>query len=112
MILLHTAQHIVQVVPHVTTLLPLACNPGNGDDVGNMLNKLAGSIQNDARIVGFTVFIIAVIIAGIMRMVAFGSERRVALSNMALTAAVVGLGILLLAPVIQTALGNMLGCGV
>ena len=95
-------------ISHLITLAPMAACPG-ADAVGKQLQTVAQSIQGDARLVGLTVFLIAVIVAGIMRMVAFGSERRVALSNMALTAAVVGLAIIFLAPVISTALSQMAG---
>jgi hypothetical protein len=66
------------------------------------INALATKIKGIVMTVGGTIFLISVAIAGIMRMVAFGNERRVALSNMALTAAVVGLIIMLLATTLQT----------
>jgi hypothetical protein len=93
---------IAYLISHLTVLVP-------GDVIGDKLNALAGTVQTDARLVGGTVFFISVIIAGIMRMVAFGSERRIALSNMALTAAVVGLIIMLLATVLYQALHTVLG---
>lgn len=65
------------------------------------INTLLGNIQNLIHTVGLTIFLISVSVAGIMRMVAFGSERRIALSNIALTAAVVGLVIMLLGGAIQ-----------
>ncbi len=61
------------------------------------INNLLHNIQTIVVAAAGTVFIICIVIAGIMRMVSFGNERRVALSNMALTAAVVGLIIILLA---------------
>jgi hypothetical protein len=61
------------------------------------LNKFVQQIRTTVLAVGGTIFLVSVAIAGIMRMVAFGNERRVALSNMALTAAVVGLIIMLMA---------------
>jgi type IV secretory pathway VirB2 component (pilin) len=112
MILLHATSLILLNVTHfVSHLIPLAPHLPACDPVGGALNKAAQSIQADARTVGAIVFVLAVIIAGIMRMIAFGSERRVAISNMALTAAVVGLGIVLLAPLIQNALISWVGNG-
>jgi type IV secretory pathway VirB2 component (pilin) len=83
--------------------LPIAALMAN--DPLPQLNKFVQQIETTVRIVGGTVFLIAVAVAGIMRMVAFGNERRVALSNMALTAAVVGLIIMLMA----TALSKFIG---
>lgn len=75
------------------------------------LNALATQVKNIVLTVGGTIFLISVAIAGIMRMVAFGNERRIALSNMALTAAVVGLVIMLLSTAMQTFLcGQFGGC--
>jgi hypothetical protein len=47
--------------------------------------------------IGGTAFVVSIAIAGVMRMTAYGNERRIALANMAMTAAVVGLVIMLLA---------------
>ncbi|WP_220192300.1 hypothetical protein [Ktedonospora formicarum] len=44
-----------------------------------------------------------------MRMVSFGSDRRVAMSNMALTAAVVGLVIMLLGTTLSKLLATAFG---
>ena len=116
MLLLHIAQlasHTIQSVPHISVLLPAPCGGAAGtDNVGTALKNTADYIQTDARIVGGVVFLICVIIAGIMRMIAFGSERRVAVSNMALTAAVVGLGIIIISPIIASAMGQWItgGC--
>jgi len=65
-------------------------------------------------VVGITgaVFVICIVIAGLMRMLSFGNERRVAVSNMALTAAVVGLIIIMLAAAIQTWLSKIPGLSI
>jgi Type IV secretion system pilin len=60
------------------------------------LNTLVTNIQNVIVGLAATVFVICVVVAGLMRMLSFGNERRVAISNMALTAAVVGLVIILI----------------
>jgi hypothetical protein len=93
---------IASLLSHLTVLVP-------HDQIGTALNKLATTAQQDATLVGGTVFLVSVVIAGVMRMVAFGSERRIAISNMALTSAVVGLVIMLLATVLHTALTQILG---
>lgn len=117
MILSHLIQHIVVLAPaiqhaqanlsHVLSHIPAAAPPpsptpaaipapGGGTNAYEDLNVFAGSVQTFLGIIGGVVFLIGVSIAGIMRMVAFGSDRRIALSNMALTAAVVGLVILMM----------------
>jgi hypothetical protein len=78
-------------------------------DVPAQLNNLLNTINTGVTAVGATVFLISVAVAGIMRMVAFGSERRIALSNMALTAAVVGLVIMLLAGALHTFITTGIG---
>ena len=106
---IHFLSHAIQSIPHISTLAPSAACAGGTDPIGTVLQTTATSIQNDARIVGGIVFIICVIVAGIMRMIAFGSERRVAVSNMALTAAVVGLGIVILSPIMATTIAGWVG---
>ncbi|HTK08592.1 MAG TPA: hypothetical protein VL485_15600 [Ktedonobacteraceae bacterium] len=66
-------------------------------ELTTFLNSIWSILVNVAVIL----FVICVIVAGVMRMISFGNERRIALSNMALTAAVIGLVIVLLAVVLQ-----------
>lgn len=68
----------------------------------NELNHLVTNIQNVIVGLAATVFVICVVVAGLMRMLSFGNERRVAISNMALTAAVVGLVIILISIALRT----------
>jgi hypothetical protein len=72
------------------------------------LERVLNNIWGIAIALTLTIFVICVIIAGIMRMVSFGNERRVAISNMALTAAVVGLVIALLALILRDWLTGLL----
>lgn len=64
----------------------------------DFLNGIWSLLVNAALII----FVICVIVAGVMRMISFGNERRIAVSNMALTAAVIGLVIVLLSVAIRT----------
>jgi hypothetical protein len=50
----------------------------------------AHSILTIIQYVVWIIFGICVIVAGLMRMLSFGNERRIAVSNIALTAAIVG----------------------
>jgi type IV secretory pathway VirB2 component (pilin) len=111
MFLLHLTQHLVTSVPLLSvaqSLLPqhiyaAAAPPA---DAFGQLEAFASSIQGFLLKIGITIFVIGVIIAGMMRMMSFGSDRRVAVSNMALTAAVVGLIIMLLATTLSGMLSN------
>ena len=95
---------IASLLSHLTVLVP-------HDQIGTDLTNLANTAEADAKIVGLAVFLVSVVIAGVMRMIAFGSERRIAVSNMALTSAVVGLVIMLVAGALQTAIQSGLGGG-
>jgi hypothetical protein len=59
---------------------------------------------------GWVIFFIGISIAGIMRMISFGSVRKIEISNLAIAAAVIGLAIILgasgIASVITTAFGG------
>ena len=66
------------------------------------LTQLLTNVQGLFKGLGLTIFLICVIVAGIMRMTSGGNERRVAMSNMAFTAAVIGLVMMLLAVAFQT----------
>lgn len=54
------------------------------------------NVQTWLFALGTTVFMIGVIVGGLMRVTAFGSERRIAASNAALSCAVIGFIIVLL----------------
>lgn len=82
---------------------------GSSTDPFGDLTNLTSFLQTFILGLGATVFVIGVAIAGIMRMVAFGSERRIATSNMALTAAVVGLIIMLIGTGLLTVLKSVFG---
>jgi hypothetical protein len=86
--------HVLSSVDFTHVSLPIAALMA---DPLPQLNKFVEQVRGTVLAVGGTIFLISVAVAGIMRMVAFGNERRVALSNMALTAAVIGLIIMLMA---------------
>ncbi|SRR6266567_185681 len=71
--------------------------PAGGSDTLQQINNFVGTIQGTITGLGLALFIIGVTIAGMMRMMSFGSERRIMVSNMAITAAIVGLAIMLMA---------------
>jgi hypothetical protein len=78
-----TQQAIPLAAPAADTLTQIA----------NFVNAIQGAITG----LGVAIFVIGVTIAGMMRMMSFGSERRIMVSNMAITAAIVGLAIMLMA---------------
>jgi len=76
--------------------------------MGNLQNLLQ-LVMNAIWLIGGGVFVISVVIGGIMRMTAYGNERRIAMSNMALSAAVAGLVIMLLSLGIYNFITGALG---
>ena len=73
-------------------------------DLQGTLQGLLTQIQNILLGLGLTVCVIGIIVGGLMRATAFGSERRIATSNVALSCAVVGFIIVLLASSVATGL--------
>jgi uncharacterized membrane protein len=69
-----------------------------------LLTQFIDGVKNYLFGLGFTVFVIGVIVGGLLRATAFGSERRIAVSNIAISCAVVGFIVILLA----SPLGNAL----
>jgi Type IV secretion system pilin len=105
MLLLQLAQHTTTVVAsvnihHVVHIAQsFAADPpqpskGSGQSFTDIYN-FADSVKNLITALGLTVFFIGIVIAGMLRIMSFGSERRIAVSNMALTAAIIGLVIIL-----------------
>jgi type IV secretory pathway VirB2 component (pilin) len=96
--------HILPILMHANGVnIAAACNDAtNPTGVFADLKKVADSIQGGLKNVGIAIFVIGIIVAGMMRMLAFGSDRRVMFSNMALTGSCVGLAIVLLASAIET----------
>jgi hypothetical protein len=72
------------------------------------LQSFLGATQALLQTLGGSVCVIGIIIGGLMRATAFGSERRIAASNVALSCAVVGFIIVLLAGTVATALSSLL----
>ncbi|GCE49938.1 hypothetical protein KTH_48070 [Thermosporothrix hazakensis] len=103
--------HLHTVFAHVsdaalTVLAPLAAPKKATGDAYKDIENFASNIRSFLTTLGGIVFGIGVAVAGIMRMTAFGSERRVAMSNMALTAAVVGLVIVVMANTLDKLITN------
>ncbi len=79
------------------------------DQLQTQLTTFLGSIQTLLTTLGGAICVIGIIVGGLMRATAFGSERRIAASNIALSCAVVGFIIVLLAGTIQGAISALLG---
>jgi uncharacterized protein YjeT (DUF2065 family) len=114
MLFLHVFTQIAPIMMHVAQYLDVHALANvlapQEQDVFQQLSAMAGKIQEGLRNVGIAIFVIGVIVAGMMRMLAFGSDRRVMFSNMALTGACVGLAIVLLAVGIKNFLCGQLSC--
>jgi hypothetical protein len=72
--------------------LPAASDPA----FFGTIDQFVLGVQNWLLALGATVFVIGVVVGGLMRITAFGSERRIAASNAALSCAVIGFIIILL----------------
>ncbi len=127
--LLHIAQnadaiiHMAQVIPanihHVLQpthhLISQDCPPGQyaspsgtcSSSQGNQANpyqdilNFANSILGLLQILAMIVFGISIVIAGMMRMMSFGGQQRIMFSNMAMTSAIIGLVIVVIATLIR-----------
>jgi hypothetical protein len=95
---------------HAFQALTPTCNPAAGADNYAQTLGLDGflnGIINSLYIVGGSICVIGLIIGGLMRATAFGSESRIAKSNLALSCAVVGFLIIVFASPIKNALTNI-----
>jgi len=115
MILLFLAQHLTAALHQGTFALallqgppPKTCGNLTADFTG--LETLITDVRQAVFYLGAIAFVVSVAVAGIMRMTSASNERRIAMSNMALTAAVVGLVIMLLAIGLQNFLITSVGC--
>lgn len=78
--------------------------------MGQLQNSLVGfltQIQTLLIALGAGVCVIGIVVGGLMRATAFGSERRIAASNVALSCAVVGFIIVLLASTVSSGIKAM-----
>jgi hypothetical protein len=120
MLLLHIAQnadaiiHVAHTIPAIVhhPLQPLACPTGvtnctvtTTDGTGNGYQDIvnfATNIMSTLRILAIVVFFISITVAGMMRMMSFGGQQRIMISNMALTSAIIGLVIVAISFVLQS----------
>ena len=81
-------------------------------DLGPAQQKLEGVFTNAATVLttlGLSVCILGIIVGGLMRATAFGNERKIATSNVALSCAVVGFVIVLLSTVLAQGIQGLVG---
>jgi hypothetical protein len=102
------AQQAIMHATHsmVSNVCPVPGNPPGG--TMKQVTTFVTDVENTVKTVAAGCFVIGISIGAIMRMLAFGSDRRVAMSSAALTAAIVGLAIFLAASGIQSYLGMTL----
>lgn len=101
---LQPAQHLIpqDCVPGQNTTSSTNCtaNTGGTDPYQNILN-FANNILGLLQILALIIFGISIAIADMMRMMSFGGQQRIMVSNMAMTSAVVGLVIVVIATLIR-----------
>ncbi|GHO96378.1 hypothetical protein KSF_064260 [Reticulibacter mediterranei] len=78
-------------------LNPAAVTPKCDGDLVQQIKDGATTIISVLTGVGIFITVIGIIIGGLMRATAFGNERRIATSNTAITGAIVGIVIVVLA---------------
>ena len=104
----HLIVHAVATSSHTLGALipakPAASSPGGTNIAPDELKTFLKDIATTLWAVGGILCVIGLIVGGIMRATAFGSERRIATSNVALSCAVLGFLIILLAQPISDAI--------
>ncbi len=102
-------------MPILLKLMPIviAATPTPGADcsdpfVTTLVTGL-GQIINILMGLGVAIAVIGIVVGGLMRATAWGNEQRVVMSNKAITCAVVGLVIVLLAVTLGNAVPNWFG---
>src|SRR5262245_3223047 len=119
MFLMYVAQHaLVAQMLHVSlahlahlvqVYIPIdGPDPTQEQAYKNLVN-FANGVTSLIRFIAATIFFIGITIAGMLRMMAFGSDRRILLSNMALTSGLVGAIVIAMATVLQMFITNILG---
>lgn len=92
-------------VPSSLGIANTVCN----DLFVELLKKGLTSIIGVLTALGVVIAVIGIIIGGLMRATAWGSDQRIAASNKAISSAIVGLIIVLLAVYLGTAIPNWFG---
>lgn len=87
---------------------PTGCNTS---DVLSALTTGLTSIINILTGLGIAAGVVGIAVGGLMRATSFGNERRIAMSNTAITCAVIGLVIVILSLTIGNDLPTWLGMG-
>jgi hypothetical protein len=77
-------------------VLALSINANCSDPFVSTLEHGLGTIISVLMALGIAIAVIGIVVGGLMRATAWGSEQRIAMSNKAITCAVVGLVIVLL----------------
>lgn len=96
----------------VLAAIPLAVTPPAANCADNVLSALITGLTALTNILtglGVAAGVVGIAVGGLMRATSFGNERRIAMSNTAITCAVVGLVIVILSITIGNELPTWLG---
>jgi type IV secretory pathway VirB2 component (pilin) len=108
MLIAHVVVHTISSFPnawgHLLAHYPAGSGPGGTNLDNGELSAFLKDIAQTLFSLGLVLCVIGIIVGGIMRATAFGSERRIAASNVALSCAVLGFLIILLAQPIGNAI--------
>ncbi|HEY4032923.1 MAG TPA: hypothetical protein VGL94_03050 [Ktedonobacteraceae bacterium] len=87
---------MLSTLSHWIPVIALSGAPDCSDPFVEALTGGIGTIINILMALGVAIAVIGIIVGGLMRATAWGAEQRIAMSNKAITCAVVGLVIVLL----------------
>ena len=97
------------MLSHWTLVVASAPNAECKDAFVTALIGGLGTIINILMALGVAIAVIGIIVGGLMRATAWGSEQRIAMSNKAITCAVIGLVIVLLGVTLGGAIPGWFG---
>ena len=103
---------VLPILSHWTHVLAATGGtPNCSDAFVEALSTGIGAIINVLTALGVAIAVIGIIVGGLMRATAWGNEQRIAMSNKAITCAVVGLVIVLLAVTLGGSVPGWFGAG-
>jgi hypothetical protein len=103
---------VLPILSHLTHVLAIGGTPAACTDAFvEALTGGLGTVINILTALGVAVAVIGIVIGGLMRATAWGAEQRIAMSNKAITCAIIGLVIVLLGVTLGGSIPGWFGQG-